>query len=78
MAAKKNAPAQAVAGDEVKIRIMLPLRQSADDGIDADQTETVTIANVNGPSTNYQITRGVSVEVSEEVFRQLKNRFPNL
>ena len=72
-----NKPAQAPATDEVLIPIYLPLRES-DGGVDPDQNEYVEVANVDGPAQRILVCRGTHMNVSEEVFRQLKNRFPYL
>lgn len=72
-----NKTAQAPETGEVLIPIYLPLRES-DGGVDPDQNEYVEIANVGGPAKRILVCRGTHMNVSEEVFRQLKNRFPYL
>lgn len=57
---------------EPTVRIFLPLREDQN-GVKADQTEIVT---VNGK--NYQINRGMHMDVSPEVYTQLRNRFSHL
>lgn len=72
-----NKTAQAPAAGEVIIPIYLPLRES-DGGVDPDQNEYVEVASVSGGSQRILVCRGTHMNVSEEVFRQLKNRFPFL
>lgn len=67
-------PIKETDADEPRVRIMLPLREDAEEyGMKVDQTEQVII---NGNITN--IRRGVPVDVKVPVFLQLKQRFPNI
>lgn len=67
MAAKETAAVQ----EKQKIRIIIPRSEDDSLGSNVDQYEHVT---VNGVTT--LIKRGEYVEVSPEVFTQLKNKFP--
>lgn len=73
--AVKEAPAKAADKviPEPTVRIYLPLLEESDSGMKADQTETVII---NGKVTIIQ--RGVHVEVSPEVYTQLRNKYDYL
>ena len=68
MAAKETA---AAVQEKQKIRIIIPRSEDDSLGSNVDQYEHVT---VNGVTT--LIKRGEYVEVSPEVFTQLKNKFP--
>ena len=67
MAVKETAAVQ----EKQKIRIIIPRSEDDSLGSNVDQYEHVT---VNGVTT--LIKRGEYVEVSPEVFTQLKNKFP--
>lgn len=67
-AAKTSAPAT-----EPKVMVTIPVMPGHNDGVKSDPYEHVT---VNGVTTYVQ--RGVPVEVSPEVFIQLRNKYPTI
>ena len=70
MATKTENPA---VEKEPRVLITIPVIPGADDGIKRDPYEHVT---VNGETT--LVKRGEPVEVTPEVFIQLRNKYPTL
>ena len=56
-----------------RVLITLPIMPGGDDGVKRDPYEHVTI---NGETT--LVKRGVPVEVTPEVFIQLRNKYPTI
>ena len=61
----------------VRVRIMIPLRESDASGVDVDQVEYLSISNEQGDNF-IRIKRGELVEVTPETFMLLKQRYPNI
>lgn len=72
-AAKDIKPAEAVETKEPRVRVFIPLLPEDEGGIKQDQTEVVVI---NGKNTVIQ--RGEFVDVSPEIYLQLRNKFAYL
>ena len=61
----------------VRVRIMIPLRESDASGVDVDQVEYLSISNEQGDNF-IRIKRGELVDVTPETFMLLKQRYPNI
>jgi hypothetical protein len=61
----------------VRVRIMIPLRESDASGVDVDQVEYLSISNEQGDNF-IRIKRGEWVDVTPETFMLLKQRYPNI
>ena len=59
--------------EQPRVLITLPVMPMSDDGVKRDPYEHVTI---NGKTT--MVKRGVPVEVTPEVFIQLRNKYPTI
>lgn len=61
----------------IRVRVMIPLRESDASGVDVDQVEYVSISNEQGDNF-IRIKRGEWVDVTPETFILLKQRYPNI
>ena len=70
-------PAETNTGKGIRVRVMIPLRESDASGVDVDQVEYVSISNELGDNF-IRIKRGEWVDVTPETFMLLKQRYPNI
>jgi len=61
----------------IRVRVMIPLRESDASGVAVDQVEYVSISNEKGDNF-IRIKRGEWVDVTPETFMLLKQRYPNI
>lgn len=73
MATKATETEKVNNGMNQRVRIYLPEIESSSEGVKVDQYEHVT---VNGETT--LVRRGEYVDVTPDVFIQLKNRYKNI
>ena len=71
------APAAEKNDKGIRVRVMIPLRESDASGVDVDQVEYVSISNERGDNF-IRIKRGEWVDVTPETFMLLKQRYPNI
>ena len=61
----------------IRVRVMIPARESDASGVEVDQVEYVSISNEMGDNF-IRIKRGEWVDVTPETFMLLKQRYPNI
>lgn len=61
----------------IRVRVMIPARESDASGVEVDQVEYVSISNELGDNF-IRIKRGEWVDVTPETFMLLKQRYPNI
>lgn len=70
-------PAKTAEDKGIRVRVMIPARESDASGVEVDQVEYVSISNELGDNF-IRIKRGEWVDVTPETFMLLKQRYPNI